>query len=1024
MYDIDVHFEPEYTFCFEGDEVIAMNRSDLYSFGALLKEFRSRKYLTQQKLAEQLGMRRNTVGTWERGDALPKSKGTVLEIARHLQLDDQEARQLLEASLTAFSPYWYVPFPRNPLFTGRVEILEALHTQLGAEQVVALTQPYALHGLGGIGKTQIALEYAYRHMLEYNAVFWISAETRESILSSLLRIAEVLQLPGRKENDQQLVVAEVQRWLTTHKQWLLIWDNLEEMELLQQVLPPIRPGAILVTTRCQALGTLAEGIDLEPMAHEEGILFLLRRAKVLKSNARHAQQFAVDTPDEYAAATELVTAMEGLPLALDQAGAYIEETGCSLKSYLQHYKQQHTLLLDRRGGPGNAHPQSVAATFRISMERVEREQNVAADILRVCALVHAEAIPEEMFVAGAIHLGPGIQALAADPSLFDQALGALRNLSLVRRQPATNTLSLHRLVQVVLREAMSEQERVVWQQRVVHTLNALFPEVSSENSVHVWKQCERLLPHVLAGVARYTDQVRDQALVRVLDKAANYLCQRAQFALAEPLYEQALCLGEQILGALHPEMVPSLIGLANLYQEQGKFELVKPLYERALKIREKEYGLEHPLVVDPLIGLAIFHRKQGKYEQAEMLYERALRIREQSPCSEDRQMAQLLHNLAHLYEMRGKYKPAESMFQRSIRIEEQVWGPEHQNLVYPLVGLAIVYQALGKDELAEPLFQRGLDLCERVWGPEHLLVAYPLHNLAVLYQGQGKYELAERLFQRALRIAEQVWGPDHPQIAHPLTGLADLYAEQGKDEPAELLYQRALHIREQTLGAEHPDLASSLNGLANLYLAQRKDELAEPLYQRARAIREQHLGQHHPETAQTLHDSAIFYQKQSRLSEALTLAKRALKIRAQSLGDLHPKTVATRKLYTQLVQGQERLEHERSTAYGAKELQKRLLKQHLSQKTLISAQRAAHTPEYEDDPLREFLDTCCELHARAQVRVSDLWQAYEQWAVEHHERFPLSRRAFAAQLKAHGCHTDRTSTARNWRGIALIDKSS
>src|SRR5260370_28853519 len=155
---------------------MTMDRSDLSSFGTMLKAFRNCRGLTQQQLAEQLGVRRNTIGTWERGDFLPGSKGIVLELARHLHLDEQETRQLLEASLTALAPHWYVPLPRNPFFTGREEILAALHTQLGVDQTVALTQSSALHGLGGVGKTQIALEYAYRHALEYRAVFWIGAE--------------------------------------------------------------------------------------------------------------------------------------------------------------------------------------------------------------------------------------------------------------------------------------------------------------------------------------------------------------------------------------------------------------------------------------------------------------------------------------------------------------------------------------------------------------------------------------------------------------------------------------------------------------------------------------------------------------------------------------------------------------------------------------------------------------------------------------------------------------------------------
>src|SRR5215469_10221939 len=196
----------------------------LDTFGVLLGRYRTGRGLTQQQLARALGVGRNTIGRWERGDFLPKGKGTVLELARYLHLDEQEARHFLEASLTGLAPYWLVPLPRNPFFTGRKEILKTLHLHLSGDQrTVALTQSYALHGLGGMGKTQIALEYAYRHALEYSAIFWVAAETEESIVSSLIRIAEVLALPGHDDREQQRVVASVQHWLKAHCQWLLIW---------------------------------------------------------------------------------------------------------------------------------------------------------------------------------------------------------------------------------------------------------------------------------------------------------------------------------------------------------------------------------------------------------------------------------------------------------------------------------------------------------------------------------------------------------------------------------------------------------------------------------------------------------------------------------------------------------------------------------------------------------------------------------------------------------------------------------
>src|SRR5215469_13828493 len=196
-------------------------------FGELLQQLRKRKKISQQQLANRLGVHRNTIGGWERGDRLPETKGMVLELANQLSLNEQETRQLLEASLTALAPYWQMPYQRNPLFTGREEILYPLHEVLSHEETAILSQSYALSGLGGIGKTQTAVEYAYRHANEYSALFWIGADTYERLASDFLMLAEVLNLPERQEHDLSKVMAAVQRWLSNHRDWLLIFDIVE-----------------------------------------------------------------------------------------------------------------------------------------------------------------------------------------------------------------------------------------------------------------------------------------------------------------------------------------------------------------------------------------------------------------------------------------------------------------------------------------------------------------------------------------------------------------------------------------------------------------------------------------------------------------------------------------------------------------------------------------------------------------------------------------------------------------------------
>jgi len=917
------------------------------SFGALLKTLRQRARLTQQQLAEAIGMHRHAVSRWEQGEVLPASKAIVLELARRLRLNDQEARQLLEASLTAPAPLWAVPFHRNLFFTGREQTLEALHQHLSAQRAVALIQSYALHGLGGVGKTQTALEYAYRHALEYSAIFWIEAETIERVQSSVQRIAQVLQLPERAATNQHQIVEAVQRWLATHQGWLLIWDNLEDLELPAHILPPTWQGALLFTTRRQALGTLARGIDLQPMEQEVGVLLLLRRARLLspEAPAEQIRQLVADRPAEYAAASQLVTLLGGLPLALDQAGAYLEETGCSLSDYLQRYGQQEAYLLSRRGNPGGDHPHSVTTTFRLSQERVEQEQEVALDLLRLCAFLHPESIPEELFVAGSAQLGPSLAAVVGNPTEFDLALAALRTLSLVQRQAQTHTISLHRLVQVVMREQMEPDEVRLWSERVIHMVNAAFPN----GDFATWTQCERYLAQALACVPLLAATARELvAAGELFFKAGRYLVKRGRFEEAEPLLAQAVTLQEQHYGPDHPALIPGLIlqgelfwkqgkfacaealnlraltieerhpespssqvgeilnNLGLLSWEQGKYAQAEPLYQRSLQMREACFGPDDLEIASIVNNLALLYWKQGRYTQAEPLYQRTLQIRKQELGLQHPDTIFLHSNLAILYRDQGKYEQARSLFQQTLQAQEQLLGPQHPDVASTLVNLAILYLDQGRDEQAEPLVQRSLDIRERVFGPKHVVVARSLYNLAILYLDQGRHEQAEAILQQALDIQKQELGPNHRDVGRSLSGLATLYMRQSNYAQAELLFEQDLQIREQDLGPEHPEVAFPLTSLANLYTERGNYERAEALYQRALCIREQRLDACHLAIARNLAALANLYKVQGREQSATPLLRRAYSIFEQHLGVEHPETVQTRNRYLAVIEQKSR----------------------------------------------------------------------------------------------------------------------
>jgi tetratricopeptide (TPR) repeat protein len=789
----------------------------------------------------------------------------------------REIRQMpsLERKQRFGGPLWNVPLPRNPFFTGRKEKLEELANALGPGGVAALT------GMGGVGKTQIAAHFAHEHRNEYSAVLWASAASQETLVSGFTAIASLLNLPEKDEKDQSVAVAAVKRWLEDNRGWLLIVDNASDLATAHGFIPQSAKGHVLLTTQAQATGDI-QAIEVRDMLPEDGALLLLRRAKIVKLEAPLSAVAGVarDT------ALRISTDLGGLPLALDQAGAYIEETRCGLATYLDLYRQRRAELLRRRGGFSPPHPESVATTFVLSFERVASASPAAADLLRLCAFLYPDAIPEEIFTEGAAELGPNLGPIAADPLKLNAAFAEILKYSLLRRDPDAKALGIHRLVQEVIQDGLTKEEKGQWAERDVRAVNRAFPPVEFAK----WAQCERLVPQALACASLIgAHGLEFEEAARLLNGGGHYLYQRGRYYEAEPLYQRALAMRGKVLGPEDPDVAQSLNNLGVLYRAQGKYAEAEPLYQRALAIWEKALGPEHANVATGLNNLAGLYHAQGKYAQAELLYQRALAIPEKVLGPEHPDVATSLNNLALLYNDQGKYAQAEPVHQRALAIWEKVLGPEHPNVATSLNNLAELYRLQGKYAQAESLYRRALAIDEKSLGPNHSGVATDLNNLALLYRKQGKYTQAEPLLQRALNICEKALGPEHPDVATTLSNLAGLYYDQGNYAQAQPLVQQALAIAEKALGPDHPDVATGFNNLADLYRAQGRYAEAEPLYQRALVIVEKALGPEHPNVATLLENYARLLRDMKRGAAARELEGRARAIRAAHAARNPPK---------------------------------------------------------------------------------------------------------------------------------------
>jgi tetratricopeptide (TPR) repeat protein len=630
--------------------------------------------------------------------------------------------------------YWNLP-PRNPFFTGRDPYLKRL------EHALARGRAQAISGLGGIGKTQTAIEYAYRHRDQYRAVLLSRADSRDALVSGFTVIAGLLDLPEKDERDANVVAAAVRRWLERQTGWLLILDNVEDLvNVVKPFLPASGTGHVLMTTRLQATGAIAQNVELEKMELEEGALFLLRRAKLIAPDAPLDAASEADRK----AAREITGEAAGLPLALDQAAAYIEETPSTPAKYLKLYRTEGAVLRGRRGSLATEHD-SVTITFSLAFAQVEKANPAAADLIRVCAFLAPDAIPEEIFTQAGKELGEPLEQAAGKPLAWDAAVEAAGRFRLIHRNVANDTLDIHRLVQEVLKDGMDAPTRRVWAERVVQALNEVFPDVEFQD----WAQCERLIPHAIAAGRLVEDLGLDSlAAARLLDQSGHYLDDHARYAEAEPLYQRSLAILEKALGPDHPDTATSLNNLAVLYDNQGRYAEAEPLYQQALVILEEVLGPDHP------------------------------------------NTARNLDNLATLYDSQGRHMEAEPLLQRALAILEKTMGPGDPDTASSVNNLAVLYDGQGRYAEAEPLYQRALAIREKALGPAHPDTASSVNNLAVLYDSQGRYAEAEPLYQRALAIREKALGPDHPDTATSVGNYAQFLRELGRAAEAEKLEAR------------------------------------------------------------------------------------------------------------------------------------------------------------------------------------------------------------------------------------------
>ncbi len=637
----------------------------------------------------------------------------------------------------ALPPHFNVPHRRNPHFIGREDLLARLEEALApagssnhrAPAHAALTQ--AIRGLGGVGKTQLALEYVYQHAGEYRVIWWVRAADSETIVRDLAALAAELGLadPPSEQGppDPQAEVAAVRRWLETNGGWLLVFDNAEDPAGLEPYLPRGRTGPVLITSRRRDWDGIAAELPVDVLPLDDAVEFLLERTAPGKADDPSGERPGGEGPGEDAAARSLAEALGRLPLALEQAGAFIREDGAlTLAAYEELFRERRSELL-ARGAPRSHREEPVEITWDLSFEAMEKEAPEAGDLLRLLSFFAPEDLPLALCAEHPEVLPEPLATAARDRLRWHDVLAAPRRLSLLEIE--AGSAGIHRLVQAVLRDRLGEEEERTWAAAAVRLLDAGYGYDGYD--LATWDSALRLLPHVAAATEAAEELgVEPEATSRLLNEAGLQLLDRGVLDRAQDHLDRALAIAEAVYGPEHPEVAICASNLGQILQDCGDLAGAEDLTRRALAIGEAVYGPEHPTV--------------------------AIRA----------------NNLATILQARGDLAGAEELTRRALAIAEAVYGSEHPQVAIYANNLGQILQAHGDLAGAEELTRRALAIDEAVYGPEHPEVATDRNNLAGILEKQGHLDAAEAEYRRALEIAEAILGAEHPNTRTVAKNLA------------------------------------------------------------------------------------------------------------------------------------------------------------------------------------------------------------------------------------------------------------
>ena len=754
-----------------------------------------------------------------------------------------------------------VLFIRNNDFTGREVILEQLADQLIQEERAAVTQTFI--GQGGVGKTQIALEYAYRHQDDYRFIGWVQSETNALLNNDLEKLGKQL-FPETKFNEPLEAIAALLAWAQQNDNWLLIYDNAENPESINSFIPKGAKGHIIITSRHADWSEIAVELPVKVFDRDESVNYIKKRRPVITDNE----------------ADKLADAMGDFPLALSQACSYMKACGKTVDAYLELFEKKQHDLLDQY--PPKSHEKTVAATFTLAFDCVREESELGGFLLSLFSFFAPDEIPLMLLR----------QSFKVEEIDLDNAIAALQKYSLA--EVKNDLLSLHRLVQTVIRETMPDDEKKQFAATAVNVMRGLVPFEAED--VRTWDVMRLLYAHALTA-AEWGERLEVELanVVGIYNQLGAYNYGRIAFTESQRLYEKALPIYQKVLGKEHSHVATVYNNLGSVLRDMDKFDLAQEKFEQALEIDIKANGPNHPDVATSLNNLGGVLGIMGDLAGAKKKHEQALKIRLKKLGEDHPDTATSFSNLGSVLLDMGDLAGAKKNFEKAIGIDEKASGPDHPEVATDLLNLGSVLQGMGDFAGAKEKFEQAIEIDKNAYGPDHPEVATDINDFASLLVEMGQLREAKPLFERALDIRRRMLGSMHSHTIQSQRGLVDLLYTMGDLTGEKEYYEQALKIDEEEYGPDHPFVATDLKNLGGVL--QKMGDLAgaKEKYEQAIKIDQKAYGSDHFDVATDLNNLAILFEEMGQLNEAKPLYERALDIFLRMLGPEHPHTIRSQE---------------------------------------------------------------------------------------------------------------------------------